>query len=251
MIKIESGQYQIGDLNVECEPFTISDHALTNAEFMEFVLATSYVSDAERIGSSFVFVDQVKDLKFARAVDTLDWWYDVDGASWRHPFGPGSTMKLDHPVVHVTYDDALAYCAWAGFKLPNEIQWEIAARGGLEHAKYVWGDEEPIMSQCNIWFGTFPNHSLKKVGTVPSVYFEPNNYGLYNMAGNVWEWCSNEGNIPLPEIQGNHTDSEWVAMRGGSFLCHASYCNRYSVGARNSNSRCSSASNVGFRVIHV
>ncbi len=274
MIKIQEGIYNVGTLRnegfredmendvvrVEQASFYIAPHTVTNQEFKAFVDATGYISDAEKYQSSYVFFKQIKDTVNQATVDRLEWWREVEGALWKHPFGPNSSIEniMDHPVVHVSYNDCLAYCKWKGVRLPTEIEWEIAARGGLENKKYVWGDEEPDPDRCNIWFGNFPQEHIREIGPMANDAFEPNGYGLYHMAGNVWEWCLNPGRIPLQEVL-DHKDlwlqedklirEEWFAMRGGSFLCHDSYCNRYRVSARNANSRTSSASNVGFRVV--
>ncbi len=168
------------------------------------------------------------------------------GAYWRHPEGPGSDLdgRWNHPVVHVSWHDASAYCAWTGVRLPTEVEWEYAARGGLEGARYPWGDELTPDGEyhCNIWQGVFPAHNTAEdgyVGTAPVDAFPANGYGLHNVSGNVWEWCA------------DRFDSTGTrrAMRGGSYLCHDSYCNRYRVAARNANTPDSSSGNLGFRCV--
>lgn len=165
------------------------------------------------------------------------WWRQVHGADWRHPEGPGSdiSQRLDHPVVHVSQNDARAYCAHAGLRLPTEPEWELAARGGLVQKRFPWGDELTPDGEhrCNIWQGTFPTHNTLEdgyFGTAPVDAFPPNGFGLHNVSGNVWEWCAGVG-----------------VQRGGSYLCHKSYCNRYRLGARTAGAPDSSSGNVGFR----
>lgn len=226
--------------------FGIDAHAVSNARFAAFVDATGYRTQAEQFGWSFVFARFVgsRIRRTARRLEGAPWWCVVEGASWRAPDGPGSSLdeRLDHPVVHVSWHDARAYCRWAGRRLPTEAEWEYAARGGLDQARFPWGDElEPGGEhRCNIWQGRFPTHNTAEdgyVGTAPVDAFPPNGYGLYNVAGNVWEWCS-----------------DWFdgarrgrSLRGGSYLCHDSYCNRYRVAARTSNTPDSSTGNTGFR----
>jgi sulfatase modifying factor 1 len=226
-------------------PFHISATAVTNAQFNDFVRATGYITQAEEAGSSFVFYlqasQEVRD--GARGYPHgMPWWIEVPDACWQRPHGPGTRIedRMDHPVVHVSWHDARAYCDWAGARLPTEAEWEYAARGGLEGKRYAWGDEMPAEPPCNIWRGEFPNHPAPHwaPGTAGVRSFPANGHGLYEMAGNVWEWCDGEF----------HAGSGARAMRGGSFLCHDSYCNRYRVSARSSNTPESSSGNIGFRV---
>lgn len=242
--------------------FAIAPTAVTNAQFRAFVRATSYITEAEQAGSSFVFYLQVPPelRRTIRQVSReLPWWLPVEGACWQRPAGPGSSVleRLDHPVVHVSWNDAAAYCAWAGVRLPTEAEWEYAARGGLSQARYPWGDElEPDGERrCNIWQGHFPAQPAPGwlPGTVPADSFAPNGYGLYNMAGNAWEWCADwfspkyhQETTDRDPLQGRPSGRR--SQRGGSFLCHESYCNRYRVAARGANSPGTSTSNCGFRV---
>ncbi|MGW0705593.1 formylglycine-generating enzyme family protein [Streptomyces sp. NPDC002643] len=247
---------------VELSPFRISATTVTNAQFAEFVDATGYATEAERFDFSFVFEGFLPaELRaVSPRVPGTPWWRGVRGATWRHPEGPGSTVDtiLDHPVVHVSWNDAQAYCAWSGTRLPTEAEWEYAARGGLEQKRYPWGDDlAPDGSpMCNIWRGTFPTLNTAEDGyrsTAPADAFAPNGFGLYNTVGNVWEWCADwfspdfPTTAPRTDPTGPPSGSTRV-MRGGSHMCHASYCNRYRVAARSSNTPDSSSGNIGFRV---
>lgn len=248
---------------VALSPYDIAPATVTNAEFAAFVRATRYVTDAEQAGSSFVFYLQVPEdtRRAARQVAAgLPWWVLVENASWQRPEGAGSHIhdRLDHPVVHVSWNDAQAYCAWAGVRLPTEAEWERAARGGLEGERYAWGDDlwgSDGVPRCNVWRGAFPNAPLAgwSPAPIPSRSGEANALGLFNTCGNVWEWCADwydPAYHTSTRTQDPMGDAATGArsMRGGSFLCHDSYCNRYRVSARHSNSPESTASNVGFRV---
>jgi sulfatase modifying factor 1 len=231
---------------VMVEPFAIDAHCVSNTRFAAFVDATGYRTEAERFGWSYVFGGFLSGSlrRTSPRVPETPWWCGVSGASWRQPEGPGSdlTDRADHPVVHVTWNDARAFCRWAEARLPTESEWEYAARGGLDQARYPWGDELTPGGEhrCNIWQGRFPTHNTAEDGyrgTAPVDTFLPNGFGLYNVAGNVWEWCADRWS----------DGDDARVMRGGSYLCHESYCNRYRVAARTRNTADSSTGNLGFR----
>lgn len=279
---------------VRVDGFWIDETDVTNAQFRAFVEATGYVTTAERpvdaaeilkqsppgtptpppeklVPGSLVFhppVDPVEDLR-----DYSQWWQWTPGANWRHPEGPESDLagREDHPVVHVSWFDAVAYANWTGKRLPSEAEWEFAARGGLDGKAYAWGDE-PLSTdrpQCNCWQGTFPALNTARDGylrTSPVKAFPPNGFGLYDMAGNVWQWCSDWYRIDLyrqragqavtvdpagPE-QSFDPRQPYTPLRcqkGGSFLCHPSYCLRYRPSARHGGAPDTGMSHVGFRCV--
>lgn len=254
---------------IEVDTFYIDKYAISNSKFASFIQATDYITDAEKYGWSFVFhlllpPQEAKALhQMGRSVAGLEWWLQVEGAYWKKPEGANSNLigRENHPVAHISYNDALVYCKWAGKRLPTEAEWEYAARGGLEQNLYTWGDELTPESEhrCNIWQGEFPiSNSLDDgyLGTAPVDQYQPNAYGLYNMSGNIWEWCQDWWTNDPNQKGGNRNPKGPVAdsmnrklMKGGSFLCHDSYCNRYRVAARTSNTIDSSASNLGFRCV--
>lgn len=242
------------------QPFWIDVAAVSNAQFSFFVEKTGYVTDAERFGWSFVFAGLLpRDFPPTRAAAQTPWWRHVEGASWRHPEGARSSIegRFDHPVVHVSWGDARAYCEWTDTRLPTEAEWEYAARGGLVQARYPWGDilTPAGRHRMNVWQGTFPTINTREdgyLGTAPVKAFEPNGYGLYNMTGNVWEWCFDWFSATFHVTGGRDNPvgppkGEQRVMRGGSYLCHRSYCFRYRVAARSSNTPDSSTGNLGFR----
>src|SRR3954454_3839087 len=213
----------------EVSPFRIDRFAVSNERFAGFVAATGYMTEAERLGWSYVFVGFLRTTlrRVSPRPDVTPWWAAVEGASWRHPEGPGSALneRADHPVVHVSWQDAAEFCAWSGARLPTEAEWEYAARGGHDQWRYPWGDEFTPGGRhmANIWQGVFPVKNSANdgyAGTAPVDAFPPNDFGLYNMAGNVWEWCNDwwgvaHGPDVLRDPRGPAVATARV-MRGGS-----------------------------------
>jgi formylglycine-generating enzyme required for sulfatase activity len=280
---------------VTVDEFWMDPHPVTVAEFRSFVEATGYVTVAERapdpaqypgVDRSLLVAGSLVFRKPARRVslrDVRQWWCYVPGACWHSPEGPGSTTagREQHPVTHVAYEDATSYASWAGKQLPNEAEWERAARGGLEGAAFVWGDEFAPGGRmmANTWQGEFPWQNLATdgyEGTSPVGAFPPNGYGLYDMAGNVWEWTrdaftphhrhgqSTTGKAKAccapqyPLVEGaaiGQTPAAPIArmparvLKGGSHLCAPNYCLRYRPAARQPQDEDSSASHIGFRCI--
>lgn len=250
---------------ISIEGFSIDVTTVTNDDFARFVAATGYRTDAERFGVSAVF-----HLAVAAPADDVvgpfggtPWWLGVRGADWRHPGGSQSDIDRDglgrHPVVHVSWTDAVAYCDWTRRRLPSEAEWEYAARGGLDGAVYPWGDDDVDAGgwRANIWQGRFPSDNTAEDGyptTAPADAFAPNGYGLHQVVGNVWEWCADwfsetayrrsYPNAPFGPSTGTRR-----VLRGGSYLCHDSYCNRYRNSARSHNTPDSSMGNAGFRTV--
>ena len=273
--------------------FWMDEHEVTNAQFKEFIDDTGYITTAERqvnwedikkqlpIGTpkphdsilqpgSLSF--QCKLHEVVNFDDYSQWWQWKNGASWKHPQGKNSTIKgkENHPVVHVSYEDAMAYCKWSGKRLPTEAEWEYAARGGLENNMYTWGNDAQFLSTyANTWEGIFPTFNTKKDGferSAPVKSYPPNGYGLYEMAGNVWEWTQdwydflyykslsqNENSInptgPKQSRNPSNPYSKEKVIRGGSFLCHDSYCASYRVTARMSTSEDTALEHLGFRTV--
>jgi formylglycine-generating enzyme len=275
---------------VRVESFLMDSHLVTNRQFGAFVMATKYVTVAERPLDPVAFPDIPKSrlapgsLVFHKPKhpvpinDTRQWWSWKAGAYWRHPEGRGSSVatRLDHPVVHIAFEDAEAYAAWAGKSLPTEAEWEFAARGGLEGAEFVWGEEFAPEGRpmANTWQGIFPSESLLLdgfEGTSPVGAFPANGYGLFDMAGNVWEWTVDWYSDRHPEDaakpccvpvnpRGGGVEASLdkrqpsvtvprKVVKGGSFLCAPNYCRRYRPAARHAQMIDSGMSHVGFRCI--
>lgn len=244
---------------VTLDSFYLDQYPVTNDQFREFVRASGYVTDAERFGWSFVFHGHLPPEQLSEQVPALRWWRRIEHADWAHPEGLDSTVDTrgHYPVVHVSWNDAQAYAEWAGKRLPTEAEWEFAARGGLEQKRFPWGDELTPGGKhlCNIWQGEFPDLDLGEdgyTGPAPVDAFPPNPFGFGTITGNVWEWCADwfSPDYHLFATRMNPVgpaEGQSRSMRGGSYLCHASYCNRYRVGARTSNTPDSSTTNIGFR----
>ena len=243
-------------------PFLMDEIATTNERFRQFVSDTGYITEAERLGDSFVFQSFLSGGGSDVAnYGPAPWWRVVKGATWRAPAGPGSEGDChdDHPVVHVTWNDAQAFATWARGRLPTEAEWEHAARGGKSDVRFPWGDQEPDERDffpCNIWQGDFPNRDLGLdgyAGTAPARSFSPNGYGLYNMVGNTWEYTSQPFKVKSLKRAAqavNKARSGYKLAKGGSFLCHRSYCYRYRISARTGSSPDSSTSHQGIRLVY-
>jgi formylglycine-generating enzyme required for sulfatase activity len=260
MVLVGGGSFQMGTGDgmpfeapvhqVEVKPFYIDEHEVTVAEFAKFVEAANYKTEAEKFGWSAVF-------------DTASGeWEHTGGADWRHPDGPNSQSEPDEPVCQISWNDATAYAKWAGKRLPTEAEWEYAARGGLAGKKYSWGDElRPASSGgkpvANWWQGNFPGDNTGEDGFIkraPVKSFAPNGYGLYDTAGNVWEWCADwyaedyYKNSPVNNPAGEKSGEE-RSIRGGSWMCAENFCTNYRVAARSHATPDSGMNNLGFRCV--
>jgi formylglycine-generating enzyme len=274
MVRVDAGRFLMGSESAEAFPddgegpvrpvtlsaFYISKFAVTNEQFGEFVRRTGYRTEAERSGWSFVFRNHVRGDLRGLAVPGTPWWVRVEHADWAQPEGRDSSIggRPHHPVVHVSWNDAQAYCTWAGYRLPTEAEWECAARGGLEQKTYPWGDELTPAGRhmCDIWQGTFPDVDLGEDGftsVAPAGSFAPNGFGLFNAIGNTWEWCADYFDAHW-HVEATHVDPQGPpsgqtrVMKGGSYLCHESYCRRYRNAARTGTPPDAATGHAGFRV---
>jgi sulfatase modifying factor 1 len=300
MVFVAGGVFAMGDdrfypeerpvRQVDVDGFWMDEHPVTAAEFRRFARETKYVTVAERSPQASEYPDADPELlvpgslvfrKTAGPVnldDVRNWWEYVPGAHWRRPAGPGTTIngRDRHPVVHVSYEDAEAYAVWAGKELPTEAEWEFAARGGLESAVFAWGEEQfpDGKAMANTWQGEFPWQNLRLdgfEGTSPVGSFPPNDYGLYDMCGNVWEWtsdwfslhdassvrapCCAPRNPRVTSAAGSYaTDGlgdhiPRRVIKGGSHLCAPNYCLRYRPAARQAEAIDTSTAHIGFRCV--
>jgi len=290
MVYIKGGTFLMGSEQfsdarpvheVMVDGFWMDEHEVTNAQFARFVAATGYQTIAERPLNAKDFPDVPLDvLQPGSAVFTppqhpvdlhnhLQWWRYVPGANWRHPEGPGSSIvgRENEPVVHIAYQDAVAFAKWAGKRLPTEAEWEFAARGGQSGTRYYWGDELTPGGKwaANVYQGNFPVTNTAEdgfVGPAPVKSFSPNAFGLYDMDGNVWEWCAdyyrpdyyersarNNPAGPTDSFDPMEPRAVKRVQRGGSFLCNAQYCERYIAGSRGKGEISSGSNNLGFRCV--
>jgi len=241
------------------DSFAISPTAASNSEFADFVAATGFQTLAQKVGTSFVFHAFLREPNTFSAPRHAPWWRQVPGACWSSPEGGESTIRgrEDHPVVHIGQADALAFCRWSGTRLPSEAEWEYAARGGLTEQPFPWGGELEAgrTHHCNVWQGDFPNGNTGAdgyFGTAPVRAFAPNGHGLFNMIGNVWERVADRftrlhSPRPARNFKGPLNGVDHVA-KGGSYLCHISYCARFRTSSRQALGPDTLAGNVGFRV---
>ncbi|KAM4612987.1 formylglycine-generating enzyme [Polymixia lowei] len=276
MVLISGGEFLMGTDNpgippdgegpqrlVYLDSFYMDIQEVSNRQFQSFVNATGYITEAERFGDSFVFegiLSETVKNQISQAVAVAPWWLPVKGANWRHPEGPDSSVtdRLEHPVLHVSWGDAVAYCSWAQKRLPTEAEWEYACRGGLQDRLFPWGNKLNPKGQhyTNIWQGDFPTYNSGEDGyikTSPVMSFPANGFGLYDMVGNAWEWTSDWWTVHHTtdrqhNPKGPPSGSDRV-KKGGSYMCHKSYCYRYRCAARSQNTPDSSASNLGFRCV--
>lgn len=290
MVYVQGGSFTMGSIEfadskplheVRVGGFWIDEHEVTNRQFARFVQATGYQTVAERPLDPKDFPTVPLDLLVPGSAvftppgsqpsldDYTNWWTYVAGANWRHPEGPGSTIegREDHPVVHIAYEDAEAYATWAGKRLPTEAEWEFAARAMRTNEKYYWGNSMKPGGQwvANIYQGNFPTKDTGEdgfVGTSPVKSFAANRLGIYDMDGNVWEWCSDfyrpdyyknspANNPKGPSDSYDPAEPNMVkrVQRGGSFLCNDQYCERYIAGSRGKGEVSSAGNNLGFRCV--
>jgi formylglycine-generating enzyme required for sulfatase activity len=250
---------------VKLRPFAVDAVPVTNARFAAFVAATGYRTEAEQLGWGPVFRGLLaKPSAHPPSSSSTPWWVYCEGARWAEPEGPGSHVRdrRDHPVTHISWADAVAFARWAGGRLPTEAEWEHAARGGLAgDPRYPWGEREPDDTDflpCNIWQGAFPVANTCAdgwYGTSPVGAFAPNGAGLHDMVGNVWEWTSEPFLIRsasrAAKLRNRQAaEANQKTMKGGSFLCHISYCYRYRIAARSGTSADSGSTNTGLRVFY-
>lgn len=274
MVKIPGGKYIMGTNDphfeadgeqparwVEIDPFYMDAYEVSNAEFQLFIEATKYETEAEKFGDSFVLEGELSPEVSAtvqQAVAASPWWVPVKWTTWRHPEGVDSYIseRMDHPVVHVSWNDAVAYCNWMGKRLPTEAEWEKACRAGKEERLFPWGNKFKPNDEyrANIWQGDFPNEDTGEDGCrgrCPVTTFLPNSYGLYNIVGNVWEWTADWWEVShSPSLQVNPTgppSGNDKVKKGGSYMCTKGFCYRYRCVARSQNSPDTTASNLGFR----
>lgn len=290
MALIPGGTFQMGSNDfddskpihgVTVKPFLMDEHEVTNAQFGKFVKATHYVTVAERplnpkdypgvaldklVAGSAVFSPPAHPVTLE---DPFVWWIYVAGANWKHPKGPTSSIigKGNEPVVQVCYEDAVCYAKWSGKRLPTEAEWEFAARANRPLSKYYWGNELKPNGKwvANIYQGSFPDHNTAEdgyAGVAPVMSFPPNPFGLYDMDGNVWEWCSDfyrpdyyqhspeyDPQGPADSYDPDEPNTVKHVQRGGSFICSDQYCLRYKAGSRGKGETSSAGNNLGFRCV--
>lgn len=248
---------------VKINSFYMDIYETSNEEFELFVNNTGYVTEAEKFGDSFVLEGKIsKEIKkdIHQAVAAAPWWLPVKGAYWRKPEGPDSHIRdrMDHPVLHISWNDAVAFCKWGGKRLPTEAEWEYACRAGLQDKLYSWGNKlkKDGHHMANTWQGRFPTVDSGEdgySGTAPVTAFPPNKFGLYNMLGNAWEWTQDWWSIRHPshfqENPKGPASGRDKVKKGGSYMCHKSYCYRYRCAARSQNSADTTASNLGLRCV--
>jgi formylglycine-generating enzyme len=275
MVKLDGGEFLMGTESPEAFPadgegpvrevsvdgFWMDARPVSVEQFREFVRATGYRSESERYGWSFVFHAHVRPELIEDRAGGVTWWCKVSEAHWAKPEGPDSSTegRTHFPVTHISWNDAAAYAKWAGKRLPTEAEWEYASRGGLEQKTYPWGDEltPDGVHLCNVWQGEFPHNDTGEDGWTsvgPADAYPPNGYGLYGITGNAWEWCSDwfhpSWHVTAARVNPTGPPSgKTRVMKGGSYLCHRSYCNRYRVAARTSNTPDSATTNISFRCV--